>query len=83
MISLIEAVSSFRGQSEGRVKVLVEIGSNGQLLRAEVLQSSGKPELDTLSMETVHDAAPYPAFDQSMSDMSSYTIQRIFDFGKT
>lgn len=83
VVSLIEAVGSFRGQSEGRVKVLVEIGSDGQLLRAEVLQSSDKPELDRLSLETVHDAAPYPAFDQSMSDMSSYTIQRIFDFGKT
>ncbi|WP_136247168.1 TonB family protein [Halomonas borealis] len=66
----------------GRLQIRVVIGRDGQLRRAEVVQSSGHPELDQAALDTVRDAAPYRPFDAGMGDLDSLSISRFWRFGE-
>lgn len=49
-----------RTQKAGTVKVAFSVGSNGELLSAEIEESSGHDELDAAALLTLDRAAPYP-----------------------
>ncbi|GGX84078.1 hypothetical protein GCM10007160_09150 [Litchfieldella qijiaojingensis] len=67
---------------DGQLRIRVVIGRKGQLLQAEVVQSSGHTELDQAALNTVHGAAPYRPFDRGMAGVDSLTITRVWRFGK-
>ncbi|MBB3141476.1 energy transducer TonB [Halomonas organivorans] len=67
---------------EGQLRIRVVIGRDGQVRRAEVIQSSGHSELDQAALDTVHGAAPYRPFDAGMGDLDSLSITRIWRFGE-
>ncbi|MFY0991676.1 TonB family protein [Halomonas sp. C05BenzN] len=66
----------------GQLRIRVVIGRNGQLLQAEVVQSSGHAELDQAALDTVHGAAPYRPFDPGMGELDSLSITRVWRFGQ-
>ncbi|WP_016854135.1 TonB family protein [Halomonas smyrnensis] len=66
----------------GQLRIRVVIGRDGQVRRAEVIQSSGHPELDRAALDTVHGAAPYRPFDAGMGELDSLSISRIWRFGE-
>ncbi|PMR74661.1 TonB family protein [Billgrantia endophytica] len=66
----------------GRLRIRVVIGRDGQLLRAEVIQSSGHTELDQAALDTVHGAGPYRPFDRGMGELDSLSITRVWRFGQ-
>ncbi|MFC3283831.1 energy transducer TonB [Litchfieldella rifensis] len=65
----------------GQLRIRVVIGREGQLLQAEVVQSSGHSELDQAALDTVHGAAPYRPFDRGMAGLDSLSISRVWRFG--
>ncbi|MFW6346764.1 MAG: energy transducer TonB, partial [Halomonas sp.] len=66
----------------GQLRIRVVIGREGELRQAEVIQSSGHPELDQAALDTVHGAAPYRPFDAGMGDLDSLSITRVWRFGE-
>lgn len=69
-------------QLDGQLRVRVVIGREGQLLQAEVIQSSGHPELDQAALQALQGAAPYRPFDRGMGAQDSLTVIRNWRFGK-
>lgn len=67
---------------DGQLRIRVVVGREGQLLQAEVIQSSGDSELDQAALDTVHGAAPYRPFDPAMAGLDSLSITRVWRFGK-
>lgn len=67
---------------DGQLRIRVVIARDGQLRQAEVVQSSGHPELDRAALETVRGAAPYRPFDSGMGARDSLAITRVWRFGK-
>lgn len=67
---------------EGQLRIRVVIGRDGQVRRAEVVQSSGHAELDQAALDTVHGAAPYRPFDRGMGHLDSLSITRVWRFGQ-
>lgn len=67
---------------DGQLRIRVVLGREGQLLQAEVIQSSGHSELDQAALDTVHGAAPYRPFDPAMAGLDSLSITRVWRFGK-
>ncbi|GHB03048.1 energy transducer TonB [Modicisalibacter luteus] len=67
---------------EGQLRIRVVIGSDGQVRQAEVIQSSGYPELDQAALQTIQGAAPYRPFDRGMGERDTLTITRVWRFGK-
>lgn len=67
---------------EGQLRIRVVIGRDGQVRRAEVVQSSGHAELDQAALDTVHGAAPYRPFDRGMGNLDSLSITRVWRFGQ-
>lgn len=66
----------------GQLRIRVVIGRDGELRQAEVIQSSGHPELDQAALDTVQGAAPYRPFDSGMGDRDSLSITRVWRFGQ-
>ena len=66
---------------DGQLKVRVVIDHRGRLLQAEVVQSSGHPELDQAALDTIRGAAPYRPFDSGMAGLDRLSISRIWRFG--
>jgi periplasmic protein TonB len=66
----------------GQLRIRVVIGRDGQLRQAEVIQSSGHPELDQAALDTVQGASPYRPFDSGMGDLDDLTITRVWRFGQ-
>ncbi|SDL55248.1 TonB protein C-terminal [Modicisalibacter muralis] len=67
---------------DGQLRIRVIIGRDGQLRLAEVIQSSGHPELDRAALKTVRGAAPYRPFDSGMGARDSLAITRVWRFGE-
>ena len=66
----------------GQLRIRVVVGREGELRQAEVIQSSGHPELDQAALDTVHGAAPYRPFDAGMGNLDSLSITRVWRFGE-
>ena len=67
---------------EGQLRIRVVVGSDGQIRQAEVIHSSGYPELDQAALKTIQGAAPYRPFDRGMGERDTLTITRVWRFGK-
>lgn len=67
---------------DGQLRIRVIVGRDGQLRLAEVIQSSGHPELDRAALKTVRGAAPYRPFDSGMGARDSLAITRVWRFGE-
>ena len=66
---------------DGQLRVRVVIDHQGKLLQAEVVQSSGHPELDQAALDTIRGAAPYRPFDSGMAGLDRLSISRVWRFG--
>ncbi|MEC9483780.1 MAG: TonB family protein [Halomonas sp.] len=67
---------------DGQLRIRVVVGRDGQVRQAEVIHSSGHPELDRAALQTIHGAAPYRPFDSGLAGRDSLTITRVWRFGK-
>ncbi|MBF7053789.1 TonB family protein [Halomonas sp. KAO] len=67
---------------QGQLRIRVVVGRGGELRQAEVVQSSGHPELDQAALDTVHGAAPYRPFDAGMGNLDTLSITRVWRFGQ-
>ncbi|MFD2191392.1 TonB family protein [Pistricoccus aurantiacus] len=66
----------------GQLRIRVVIRPDGQLAQAEVIQSSGHPELDRAALNAVEAAAPYRPFDQGLAGLERLEFTRTWRFGK-
>lgn len=65
----------------GEVRILVSIGSKGQLLQAVIRQSSGQPSLDAMAMEILRKSAPFEPLPEAMrKDTDVLEIIRTWKF---
>lgn len=65
----------------GEVRILVAIGSKGQLVNAQIRESSGQPALDAIAMEILHKTAPFePLPAEITSDTDVLEIIRTWRF---
>jgi protein TonB len=61
--------------SDSRVQILVSIDSFGNLIKSEILISSGNSEVDKMAIDILEEAAPFAPFDPKMLD--EYSILEI------
>jgi TonB family protein len=54
-----------------KARVRVYVGSSGQLLRAEIFESSGSPEYDQRAIEAIKASAPFPVPEQGIQSRLS------------
>mgnify|MGYP000490873941 CR=1 FL=1 len=54
-----------------KARVRVYVGSTGQLLRAEIFESSGSPEYDQRAIEAIKASAPFPVPEQNIQSRLS------------
>lgn len=65
----------------GEVRILVSIGPKGQLLDAQIRQSSGQPALDAIALEILRKSAPFePLPAEIRSDTDVLEIIRTWKF---
>lgn len=65
----------------GEVRILVSIGPQGQMLNAQIRQSSGQPALDGLALEILRKAAPFePLTAEMQKDTEVLEIIRTWKF---
>lgn len=65
----------------GEVRVLVSIGTEGQLVDAQVRQSSGSSTLDAMALKIVHQSAPFEPLPQAIrQDTEVLEIIRTWKF---
>ncbi len=57
-----------RNGLEGRVVVRITISNSGELLKSELVESSGHKKLDKLALNNVRRAAPFESLPNEMSD---------------
>jgi len=55
---------SFLADRNLKARIRIYLSANGELLRAEVYQSSGEPEYDQRAIEAVKSTSPFPALDR-------------------
>ena len=65
----------------GQLVAGVRVGSDGQLLGVEILESSGVVALDEYAVEAIRTAAPFPPFPPSMAGEVKVFRTR-FDYGE-
>ena len=72
---------SFEQDSMTRIKAI--INSEGELIDAQILQSSGSDEIDNLAMNILKEASPFLPFDDQMLSMYEFIeIVRDWNFYK-
>ena len=60
---------------DSRVQIMATIDSFGNLIKSEVLISSGNPDVDSMSIDILAEAAPFAPFDPKM--LNEYSILEI------
>jgi protein TonB len=60
---------------EGAIGIAFRLDRDGNIVSAEVVNSSGDPMLDRLALKTVQRAAPFPSPPQAAGTAPSFTIQ--------
>ncbi len=65
-----------RAGMEGTAEVRFRIGPDGTPMNLEIVRSSGYPELDRTSLETIRRAAPYPAVSGRIRIPLAYRLDR-------
>ncbi|MDB2534648.1 hypothetical protein N9X70_01200 [Gammaproteobacteria bacterium] len=61
--------------SNSRVQIMATIDSFGNLIKSEVLISSGNPNVDSMAIDILEEAAPFAPFDPKM--LNEYSILEI------
>lgn len=61
--------------SDSKVQILATIDSFGNLIKSEILISSGNSEVDKMAIDILEEAAPFAAFDPKM--LNEYSILEI------
>ena len=61
--------------SDSRVQIMATIDSFGNLIKSEILISSGNPNVDRMSIDILEEAAPFAPFDPKM--LNEYSILEI------
>jgi protein TonB len=68
---------------EGRVGVIISILKDGQLEKAEVLESSGYEVLDKAALGSVRNASPFPAIPkESKRDKLELRVYLVFELSR-
>ena len=60
---------------DSRVQIMATIDSFGNLIKSEILISSGNPNVDRMAIEILEEAAPFAPFDPKM--LNEYSILEI------
>ena len=60
---------------DSRVQIMATIDSFGNLIKSEVLISSGNPDVDSMAIDILAEAAPFAPFDPKM--LNEYSILEI------
>jgi len=58
--------------SDSRVQIMATIDSFGNLIKSEILISSGNPNVDRMAIDILEEAAPFARFDRKM--LNEYSI---------
>ncbi len=61
--------------SASRVQIMAKIDSFGNLIKSEILISSGNPDVDKMALDILEGAAPFASFDPKM--LNEYSILEI------
>ena len=61
--------------SDSRVQIMATIDSFGNLIKSEILISSGNPNVDRMAIDILEEAAPFTPFDPKM--LNEYSILEI------
>ena len=61
--------------SDSRVQIMATIDSFGNLIKSEILISSGNPNVDRMAIDILEEAAPFAHFDPKM--LNEYSILEI------
>jgi len=61
--------------SDSRVQIMATIDSFGNLIKSEILISSGNPNVDRMAIDILEEAAPFAPFDSKM--LNEYSILEI------
>ena len=61
--------------TNSRVQIMATIDSFGNLIKSEVLVSSGNPNVDSMAIDILEEAAPFAPFDPKM--LNEYSILEI------
>ena len=61
--------------SASRVQIMAKIDSFGNLIKSEILISSGNPDVDKMALDILEEAAPFASFDPKM--LNEYSILEI------
>ena len=61
--------------SASRVQIMATIDSFGNLIKSEILISSGNPDVDMMALDILEEAAPFASFDPKM--LNEYSILEI------
>jgi hypothetical protein len=61
--------------SASRVQIMATIDSFGNLIKSEILISSGNPDVDKMALDILEEAAPFASFDPKM--LNEYSILEI------
>ena len=61
--------------SDSRVQIMATIDSFGNLIKSEILISSGNPNVDRMAIDILEEAAPFAPFDPKM--LNEYSILEI------
>ena len=70
-----------RQHKPGMLRMRIEVGAEGQLLSATIMESSGIPALDDLALRIVRESAPFEPFPAAArKDTKTMEITSGFDF---
>ena len=61
--------------SDSKVQIMATIDSFGNLIKSEIIISSGNPSVDSMAIEILEEAAPFAPFDPKM--LNEYSILEI------
>jgi len=61
--------------SDSKVQIMATIDSFGNLIKSEIIISSGNPSVDRMAIEILEEAAPFAPFDPKM--LNEYSILEI------
>jgi len=61
--------------TDSKVQIMATVDSFGNLIKSEILISSGNPDVDKMAIDILEEAAPFAPFDPKM--LNEYSILEI------
>ena len=61
-------ISGNQNSFEGTVQIMATIDTKGNLIRSDILISSGDKTIDTMAIKILNDSAPFAPFNEAMKN---------------